>query len=455
MSVAFRSAKVALFRRAKGNFGTTIHSLIFASAITLLTLLGCTSSTAPTNTTQPRPERPADGTGVASPEKPKPPTFDASIDLDALLAARLTLPELDNGWIRLFDNATMMGWTATSNANWSIADGEISASEGDQGFLLTNSRFGDFELQLEYSAPSTTNSGVFLRTTSAPKEVDRDCFELNIAPTDNPFPTGSLVGRQKVEPDAIGELDETDWHSMHAMCDGNRIQTWIDGKIAADYQDTSDRKSGLIGLQFRTGAIKFRDIRIRPIGYSVLPAESLDGWQASATEGNATESMTATRTDEGGISIKGGKGHIELLQNLGNFALQATVLVESSEVNTGVFFRCIPGEQMNGYECQVHHGFINDRRAPKDAGMGAIFRRQNARAVLSDAGQPAHVTVVADGPHFATWVEGVQVVDWTDTRPPKENPREGLRLDPGTVQLQGHDATTEAIFQALKISPIP
>ena len=129
MNVAFRSAKERYFRRAKGNFGTTIHPLIFASAITLLTLLGCTSSTAPT-----RPERPADGPSVALPGKPKPPTFDASINLDALLDARLTLQELDNGWIRLFDDATMMGWTATSNANWSIADGEISASEGDQGF---------------------------------------------------------------------------------------------------------------------------------------------------------------------------------------------------------------------------------------------------------------------------------------------------------------------------------
>jgi hypothetical protein len=427
-----------------------LHSI--ASAIALHSIVGCSSSTAP-----PRPERPSEVASVAASEKPKPPAFDASINLEALMAARLSAEELDNGWIRLFDNSTMMGWTPTSKANWSITDGEISASEGEQGFLVTTSRFGDFELQLEYSAASNTNSGVFLRTLSDPKDVERDCFELNIAPTDNPFPTGSLVGRQRVEPEAIGELDETQWHSMHAMCDGNRIQTWIDGKIAADYDDTSERKSGLIGLQFRSGPIKFRDIRIRPINYSVLPAESLEGWQASTNESNANEpgAMTATRTEAGGIAIKGGKGHIELLQNLGDFALQAAVLVESPETNTGIFFRCIPGEQMNGYECQVHHAFVDDRRAPKDAGMGAIFRRQNARAVLSDPGQVAHVTVIADGPHFATWVQGVQVVDWTDTRAPKENPREGLRIEPGTIQFQGHDATTEATFQSLNISPIP
>jgi len=429
---------------------TFLYSI--ASAIALHSLAGCSSSTTP-----PRPERPAEIASVPAPEKPKPPAFDASINLEALMTARLSAEELDNGWIRLFDNSTMMGWTPTSKANWSITDGVLSASEGEPGFLVTTSRFGDFELQLEYSAASTTNSGVFLRTLSDPKDVQRDCFELNIAPTDNPFPTGSLVGRERVEPEAIGELDETQWHSMHAMCDGNRIQTWIDGKVAADHEDTSERKSGLIGLQFRSGPIKFRDIRIRPITYAVLPAESLDGWQASTNESNAADpgAMTTTRTEDGGIAIKGGKGHIELLQNLGDFALQASVLVQSPETNTGIFFRCIPGQQMNGYECQVHHGFVDDRRAPKDAGMGAIFRRQNARAVLSDAGQVAHVTVIADGPHLATWVQGVQVVDWTDTRAPKENPREGLRIEPGTIQLQGHDATTEATFQSLNISPIP
>ena len=37
-------------------------------------------------------------------------------------------------------------------------------------------------------------------------------------------------------------------------------------------------------------------------------------------------------------------------------------------------------------------------------------------------------TIVADGPHMAVWVNGYQVSDWTDTRPEKENAREGLRL---------------------------
>jgi len=424
--------------------------LLAIATMSIQASVGCNQEVPSNKTGQPPEATGSAAAAMSSSQAPTKPAFDASIDLDTLLAARLSTSELDDGWIRLFDSCTLMGWTPTSKANWSIDEGTITASEGEPGFLVTNSRFGDFELRLEYLASSATNSGVFLRTLYAPKEVTLDCFELNIAPIDNPFPTGSLVGRQKVEPDAIGPLDESEWHSLHAMCDGKQIMTWVDGKIAAIHEDTSDRKSGLIGLQFREGPIKFRDIRIRPIAYSAIPLKSMDGWQKSPGD-----AMTATQTEAGEVQLQGGKGHLELLQNLGDFALQATVLVEKPEINSGIFFRCIPGQDMNGYECQVHHGFADDRRAPTDSGMGAIFRRQAARAVLSDIGQPAHVTLIADGPRFATWVEGIQVVDWTDTREPKENPREGLRLEPGTIQLQGHDPTTAATFQSLRISPIP
>ena len=64
-------------------------------------------------------------------------------------------------------------------------------------------------------------------------------------------------------------------------------------------------------------------------------------------------------------------------------------------------------------------------------------------------------TIVADGPHMAVWVNGYQVTDWTDTRPPKENAREGLRLGPGAIAIQGHDPTTDFLFRNLQIVELP
>ena len=57
--------------------------------------------------------------------------------------------------------------------------------------------------------------------------------------------------------------------------------------------------------------------------------------------------------------------------------------------------------------------------------------------------------------HVAVWVDGYQVSDWTDIRKPHENPRKGLRLEPGTIMIQGHDPTTDLSFRNLRISEIP
>ena len=43
------------------------------------------------------------------------------------------------------------------------------------------------------------------------------------------------------------------------------------------------------------------------------------------------------------------------------------------------------------------------------------------------------------------------MVYWTDERPEAENPRIGLRLAPGTIQLQAHDLETDVIFHEIRL----
>ena len=73
---------------------------------------------------------------------------------------------------------------------------------------------------------------------------------------------------------------------------------------------------------------------------------------------------------------------------------------------------------------------------------------------MSRDGAPFVLTVVARGPHIATWVNGAQVTDWTDTRPKDETPRRGLRTEAGTVQLQAHDPDTDLEFGRVSVAPI-
>ena len=65
------------------------------------------------------------------------------------------------------------------------------------------------------------------------------------------------------------------------------------------------------------------------------------------------------------------------------------------------------------------------------------------------------MTVAARGRHLATWVNGVQVVDWTDNRPLAANAREGCYLKQGPISIQGHDPTTDLSFRNLRIAELP
>ena len=286
------------------------------------------------------------------------PPLDDSVHVEGLLEARLPSEELDMGWIRLFDGQSLMGWKSTSEVDWKVVDGEIVATKGEPGFLMTEVRFSDYEIEAEYFAEEATNSGIFLRASDSPKDPAKDCFELNIAPSDNPFPTGSLVGRAKAS-DKVDTPEDGEWHALHALVDQDRVQVWVDGQQTVDYNDKSGLKVGKIGLQFREGKIRFRNIRLRPIGYNVLPKANKSDWNEPAG------AIDATFTDAGTIVLKGGRGHLELLQPHANVCLQATALTMVENVNSGIFFRCIPGEDMNGYECQIHHGFKEDRKSTR------------------------------------------------------------------------------------------
>jgi len=434
-----------MFRDFRTLIQTTIRSTLFGIVTLSLPILSTEllcDHRAIAQEAKPKPQ------AKAPAEKPAEAPLDESVNVEALLEARLPTEDLDLGWIRLFDGQSLLGWKATSDVDWKVQNDHIVATKGEPGFLLTEVRFSDYEIELEFQADEKTNSGLFLRTSNDVKDPAKDCYEINIAPTDNPFPTGSIVGRAKVS-EQVTAPESDQWHSLHALVDQDHVQVWVNGQQAADYKDTTGLTAGKIGLQFREGAIRFRNIRLRPIGYSVLPKAEKSDWNEPAG------AIEAAFTDNGTIKLKGGRGHIELLQPHANLCLQATALTLTENVNSGIFFRCIPGEDMNGYECQIHHGFKEDRRRAVDAGSGSIFRRQNAKAVLSDEGKPVHITIVADGPTMATWVEGVPVVTWTDTRAPNDNPRKGLRTEAGTIMLQGHDPASEVEFTALSICPLP
>ncbi len=380
---------------------------------------------------------------VAGPEEVVPVAPDMKLSTD----------EIKAGWIQLFDGQTLFGWKPNNDVNWSVADGVIQADAGEPGLLLTTVPFTDYELRCDFRLEKGGNSGVFLRTIEVPKDPSIDCYELNMCDSHESFPTGSIVARKKIGQTVVGEEA---WKTFHVRIEGLRMVVQLDGKEILDFTDDSKtpRKTGLIGLQKNAGKIEFRNVFLRPLSTQPLfNGKDLTGWRE--VPGSKSKFTVADKT----IHVSNGPGFLETEKTWDNFVLQFEAISNGKELNSGIFFRSLPGEadkSYDGYELQIHNGFENgDRGKPNNAGTGSIFRRTTARWVVSSDNEWFTSTLVAHGPNMAVWVDGHQVTAWTDTRELGENPRRHRRDKPGHFALQGHDPTTDLAFRNLRIVGFP
>ncbi len=381
----------------------------------------------------------------------------------------LTDAEIAEGWISLFDGHSLFGWGSNAaEVNWAVTDGSITADAGPKGLLLTYTPFADYQFRCEYRMAAGGNSGVFLRTLREPKDVLKDCYEVNIV-DEHPegYLTGSIVGLQKTAEPIQGSGD---WHTLLLAANGTKITIAIDGNLVCVYDDTRPeaRRSGLIGLQKNAGKIEFKNIALQPLNQKPLfNGTDLTGWRTvPGSKGEFT-------VEDGTIHVRGGEGFLESESQHKDFVLQAQARTNVEEVNTGIFFRAEAGTEKaksNGYEMQVDNSLkkvdpeapfrsgsfeIIGVNVPGNAGTGAIFRRVNARCLMALDNQWATVTLIASGPRISTYVNGYAVVHWDDTRKPDPNPRKGQRLDAGHFSLQGHDPGTDAAFRAITVSDLP
>ncbi len=147
-----------------------------------------------------------------------------------------------------------------------------------KSLLLTPYRLDDFEFRCDFLMAAGGNSGVFLRTAEQAANPATDTYELNICDGHPTHKTGSLVGRFIAE--NVPAVEGT-WHNFRVLCEGPRIQVWLDGQQIVDFTDTSAglRLSGRLGLQMNEGRIAFRHVFLRPIlEKQLFNGTDLTGW---------------------------------------------------------------------------------------------------------------------------------------------------------------------------------
>jgi hypothetical protein len=349
----------------------------------------------------------------------------------------LSPKEISDGWLLLFDGESTFAWSQAGPAKWKAANATLAPDGAADGWLHTNTQFGDFILKFEFQASANANSAVLLRARKVPDSL-KSGYEFKLAGHARPK-----------------------WHACEITAIGPRILVKLDGKKVLDVND-SKSAAGFIGLQSnRNQPVQFRNIRLRPLGLApIFNGKNLSGWQKVQPPKPPAQPAEWT-VKKGAIHVLKGPGQLETKAQFDDFVLQLDIRANSADPkfhpNSGIFFRGKPNGYWTGYEIQIRNEFKdNDRSKPVDTGSGGLYFHQPARRVIPSDNQFYTQTVIAHGRHISTWINGFPVADFEDPHPEGDaGPRnKQALLKPGPISLQAHDPKTNLDFKDIRIKSL-
>ncbi len=196
-------------------------------------------------------------------------------------------------WRPLLQESSAPDWRGWKEpglpAGWHV-DGGVLHKDGPVDDLVSNAKFADFELELEWKIGKEGNSGIFYRGTreydhiywSAPEYQLLD--DANTEDGKSPLTAaGSDYALYGVPPNVAKPFDQ--WNRTRLVVKGNHVEHWLNGVKVVEYDFASDdwkkrvaaskfarypdyglATSGLIGIQGdHPGALAIRNIRIRTL----------------------------------------------------------------------------------------------------------------------------------------------------------------------------------------------
>ena len=356
-----------------------------------------------------RPARSADDEPSAA-AKPGPVLIPPGLDEEALAA----------GHVALFDGQTLFGWLGVPGSAV-VRDGLLVLGPGvprDREIQDRDVLYVSMPLPIGPTASAVVRGG--------PSRILDSIGGSRFPPDAGPFPIPALgaATTASVKPINVDPEEDPDLDAVRQVT----------------------------GLGFGGNDEHYSRLTYRP---RVPP---LDAGAFATVPGSACE----VKREKDELRLTGGPGYLVSEETYGDFVLQCEVKCHAADSNSGLFFRAMEptaDAPANGYECQIQNTLGPGGRTDPDDyqggfGTGAIFRRQPARYVNADDGEWFHLTLVCVGNRMATWVNGLQVTDFSDDREPDKNPRKGRRDEPGYLLLQAHDAATDVSFRNFRIQSL-
>lgn len=195
--------------------------------------------------------------------------------LTATWHSRDAAGQSEGGWVTLFDGKNLDNFTQIGDANWKLANGEVSADTGS-GFLVSKQSYTDFQIRAEFWADDDANSGIYIRLSDPAKVTADNSYEVNIFDKrpDPSYGTGAIVNVAKVNPmPKAGSGSGGKWNVFEITAKGSKFSVTLNGQKTVDNAEDAKFAKGPIALQRFPGSskepgigvIKFRKVEIKSL----------------------------------------------------------------------------------------------------------------------------------------------------------------------------------------------
>lgn len=196
---------------------------------------------------------------------------------------------------KLFDGKTTNGWHSylkTGPGAWKVVDGtlQLDPKAPDQGDLVTDKEYENYELSLEWKIAEGGNSGIIFGVHEDPsfKATYLTGIEMQILDDakaeDNKLATHRAGALYDMRAPAYPAKPAGEWNKVTIRKDNGHLTFWLNGKQVIDTQigspewkemlDKSKFKNwkgfaaypkGHIALQDHGAVVSFRDIKIKEL----------------------------------------------------------------------------------------------------------------------------------------------------------------------------------------------
>ena len=348
----------------------------------------------------------------------------------------------EDGWVKLFNGRNLEGWKKLGGeAEYTVEDGAIvgrSVPNTENTFLCTKHLYSDFVLKFQVKlVDNALNSGVQIRSNSLPSYRNGRVhgYQVEIEPNPSADAGYKPLGEAGYIYDEArrGWLTEDrsknrmafkngEWNDVKVRCEGNRIQTWVNGKQIEDLRDDMTR-TGFIGLQVHGVGdreepleVRWRDIKLKRLDAdqweSMFDGESLEGW--------------FNPYDWGEASVKNGEIHLKAERKFflvsegtyGDFAFEAEVKLPDRHSNSGLQFRSnAKKNRVWGYQAEVDPSDRQWAGGLYDEGRRGWLNPLKGNPVAQAAFEPDDwntYRVECHGDHIEIYVNGVRTTNYRD-----------------------------------------